>query len=117
MIYQGEIYWLDFAAARGSEPAYRHPCVVVQNDVFNRSAIGTTVACPLTSNLKRANSPGNVLLRSREGGLPKRSVVNVSQPLTVDKSRLDARIGKLSKKRVLEILSGMLLVLEPRDVK
>jgi mRNA interferase MazF len=117
VIQQGDIYWVDFGEPRGSETGYFHPHVVVQNNVFNRSQIQTVLVCPLTSNLKRAAAPGNVLLSRREGGLPKRSVVNVSQVTIVDKSRLGERIGTLSPRRVLEILSGILLVIEPRDIE
>ena len=115
-IRQGDVYWVELGEPRGSGPGYLHPHVVVQNNVFNQSRIDTVVVCPLTSNLKRAESPGNVLLARREAGLPKRSVVNVSQISTVDKTRLQNRIGTLSTSRMLEILSGMMLVLEPRDV-
>ena len=65
-IRQGQVYWLDFGPAAGSAPAERRPFVVVQNDVFNRSAIATSVVCVITSNLRRANAPGNVLLKKRE---------------------------------------------------
>jgi mRNA interferase MazF len=95
-IRQGQVYWLDFGVATGSAPAERHPCVVVQNDVFNRSAIATSVVCLITSNLGRASAPGNVLLKKGEANLPKASVVNVSQILTVDKAELTECIGKLS---------------------
>lgn len=95
-IRQGQVYWLDFGPASGSAPAERHPCVVVQNDVFNRSAIRTSVVCLITSNLSRANAPGNVLLKKGEANLPKPSVVNVSQILTVDKAELVECGGKLS---------------------
>lgn len=100
----------------GSEPGYRHPHVVVQNNVFNQSRIRTVVVRPLTSNLKRADAPGNVLLNEGKGNLPKRSVVNVSQVFTVDKAQLSEYIGSLSPGRVREILDGILLVLEPREV-
>jgi len=116
VIRQGEIYWVDFGEPVGSEPAYRHPCVVVQNNLFNQSRIRTVVVCALTSNLRRAQAPGNILLEKGEGGLPKRSVVNVSQIFTVDKRQLGARIGALSPKRVEQILAGIQLVLQPRDV-
>jgi mRNA interferase MazF len=95
-IRQGEVYWLDFGPATGSAPADRHPCVVVQNDTFNRSAIQTSVVCLITSNLTRADAPGNVLLKKGEASLPKASVVNVSQIITVDKTELEEYIGKLS---------------------
>lgn len=115
VINQGDIYWIDFEEPSGSEPGYRHPHVVVQNNLFNRSEIKTVVVCALTSNLKRANAPGNVLLEKKETNLPKDSVVNVSQIFTVDKSQLDEYIGTLSAKRVREILSGIRLVLDPRE--
>ena len=87
-VRQGEVYWLDLGAAPGSGPAHRHPHVVVQNDLFNRSRISTTVVCSVTSKLGRAGAPGNVRLEVGEGGLPKASVVNVSQLYTVDKAEL-----------------------------
>jgi len=99
----------------GSEPGHRHPHVVVQNNVFNRSQIKTVVVCALTSNLKRANAPGNVLLEKEEGNLPKQSVVNASQIFTIDKSQLDEYIGTLSSKRMGEVLNGIKLVVEPRE--
>jgi mRNA interferase MazF len=89
------MYWVDFGPAIGSAPADRHPCVVVQNDVFNRSAIGTSVVCLITSNLSRAKAPGNVLLKKGEANLPKPGVVNVSQILTVDKAELVECTGQV----------------------
>lgn len=114
VIRQGEVFWVDLGEPRGSAPAYRHPHVVVQNNLFNQSGINTSVVCAITSNLARASAPGNVLLRKGEAGLPLPSVVNVSQVFTVDKSELTERIGALSGKRVLEIIEGMKLVIEPR---
>ena len=111
VIKQGDVYWVELGEARGSEPAGRRPVVVVQNDAFNRSLIGTVVVCAVTSNLARAASPGNVALGRGEGGLPKRSVVNVTQIATVDKGSLGERIGGLSKKRVREVLEGIGVVL------
>jgi mRNA interferase MazF len=115
VINQGDIYWIDFEEPSRSEPGYRHPHVVVQNNLFNRSEIKTVVVCALTSNLKRASAPGNVLLDKKETNLPKDSVVNVSQIFTVDKSQLDEYVGTLSTKRVREILNGIKLVLDPRE--
>ena len=117
MINQGDIFWIDLDEPSGSEPGYRHPHVVVQNNVFNRSRISTVVICALTSNLKRAAAPGNVLLEPEEANLPKQSVVNVSQIFTVDKSQLYEKIGTLSKRRVREILDGIGLLLEPRELE
>lgn len=117
MIKQGEIYWVDLGEPSGSGPGYRHPYVIVQNNLFNRSRIGTAVVCSITSNLQRAKAPGNVLLDSGEGGLRKRSVVNVSQIFTVDKDDIKKRIGALSQERIYEILSGIAFLLAPRDIQ
>ena len=114
MIRQGDIFWIDLGDPLGSEPGYRHPYVVIQSDSFNQSRIRTVVVCAVTSNLRRATAPGNVLLEEGEGHLPKRSVVNVSQLYTVDRARLADRVGALSRKRVVEIVDGVKLVLEPR---
>lgn len=115
-IRQGDIFWVDLGEPRESEPGYRHPHVVVQNNVFNRSRINTVVVCALTSNLKRAEAPGNVLLKNGEGGLPKDSVVNISQIVTVNKSDLVEKIGALSRQRIDQIIDGIRLLTEPRDV-
>ncbi|OGF55100.1 MAG: PemK family transcriptional regulator [Candidatus Fraserbacteria bacterium RBG_16_55_9] len=117
VVNQGDIYWVDLEEPRGSEPGYRHPHVVVQNNLFNRSQIQTVLVCPLTSNLKRAHAPGNVLLSKREANLPKQSVVNVSQVFTVDKSQLGEYLGTLSSRRVLQILEGIKLAIEPREAE
>jgi mRNA interferase MazF len=117
VINQGDIYWVDLGEPSGSEPGYKHPHVVIQNNLFNRSQIRTVIVLALTSNLKRADAPGNVLLGKGEANLPKQSVVNVSQVFTVDKSQLDEYIGTLSPKRVREILNGIKLVIEPRETE
>ena len=111
-IRQGQVYWLDFGPATGSSSADRHPCVVVQNDIFNRSAIATSVVCLITSNLRRANAPGNVLLEQGEANLPRASVVNVSQILTVDKAELVECTGKLSASAVRTVRDGLHLLFE-----
>jgi mRNA interferase MazF len=90
--------------------------VVVQNDLFNRSRIGTVIVCALTSNLRRAAAPGNVSLRRGEANLPKPSVVNVSQLFTVDKAALVKRIGTVSTVRLRQILDGIRLLAEPREI-
>lgn len=115
VINQGDVYWVDLGDPAGSAPGYRHPHVVIQNNVFNRSRINTVVVCSLTSNLKRADAPGNLLLDAKEAGLSKRSVVVVSQIFTVDKAQLEAYIGALSSSRVRQILDGIKLLTEPRD--
>jgi len=114
-IEQGEIYWIDLAEPSGSEPGYRHPHIVIQNNLFNASKINTVVVCVLTSNLKRAQAPGNVLLNKGEANLPKDSVVNISQIYTVNKGDLAEKIGKVSEKRFNEILEGIQLLTEPID--
>jgi mRNA interferase MazF len=115
-IRQGEVYWLDLGEPTGSGPGYRHPYLVVQSDLFNVSRIRTVVVCELTTNLQRAEAPGNVLLRKGEGGLERASVVNASQLYTVDKTDLVEKIGVLSQDRVAEIFAGLKLLLEPRQV-
>ncbi|MDQ5769167.1 type II toxin-antitoxin system PemK/MazF family toxin [Thiothrix subterranea] len=114
VIKQGEIYWVDLGEPAGSEPGYRHPHLVLQNDVFNASLISTVVVCSLTSNLKRAQSPGNVLLKKGEANLPKASVVNVSQIYTVNKDELTEKIGNVSAERMQEIIAGVQLLIERR---
>lgn len=111
-IRQGQVFWLDFGPAAGSAPADRHPCVVVQNDIFNRSAIATSVVCLITSNLSRAGAPGNVLLKAGEAGLSKASVVNVSQILTVDKAELVECTGKLSAAAAGAVRDGLHLLFD-----
>jgi len=113
VIAQGDVYWVELGRPRGSEPGYRHPMIVIQNDAYNRSAIATVIVCALTSNLKRAASPGNVRLAKGEANLPKPSVANVTQVATVDKSQLVQRIGKLSKSKTRLILEGVAGVLVP----
>jgi mRNA interferase MazF len=116
IIKQGEIYWVDLAEPKGSEPGYRHPHIVIQNNLFNASRINTIVACSLTTNLSRAKAPGNVLLNKGEANLPKQSVVNISQIFTVNKIDLIEKIGRVSEKRIMEILDGIKLLTEPREV-
>ena len=117
VIRQGDVFWIELLEPAGSEPGYRHPHVVVQNNLFNQSRIRTAVVCPITSNLRRAQAPGNVLLEEGEANLPKQSVVNVSQVFTVDKAQLSEHIGTLTPKRVRGILDGIQLVLEPREAE
>ena len=116
VIRQGEVFWADLGRPSGSGPGYRHPYVVIQNDLFNRSRINTVILCAVTSNLRLAEAPGNVLLSKGEANLPKRSVVNVSQVFTLDKSDLGEKIGALSRHRIFQILDGILLFTEPLDV-
>ena len=111
MIGQGDVWWADLAAPGGTEPGFRRPVVVVQGDSFNRSALRTVVAVPLTSNLRWAAAPGNVRLTARATGLSRDSVANVSQVVTVDKAALTERVGNLSAAKVGLVLSGIEVVL------
>ncbi len=106
-ISQGDVFWVAPDETRGSVPGQKHPHVVVQEDVFNRSRISTVIVCALTSNLNRAAEPGNVLLDPGEGDLEKQSVIVVSQVSCLYKARLGARIGSLSRQRVEQVLAGM----------
>ena len=111
-IRQGDVYWLDFGASRGSAPAERHPCAVVQSDVFNLSRIATTVVCLITSNLDRAAAPGNVALKQGDARLPRPCVVNVSQVVTVDKIELEERVGRLPAAALESVLTGLRLLFD-----
>ena len=115
-IEQGDIYWVDLGSPKGSEPGYRRPCVVVQNDIFNQSRIATVVVCTVTSNLKRAASPGNVLLEEGEANLSKSSVVNISQILTINKTDLEQKIGTLPTEKLNLVIAGIRLLVEPRTL-
>jgi mRNA interferase MazF len=116
VINQGDVFWIELKKPKGSEPGYRHPHLVIQNNLFNRSRINTVVVCALTSNLTRGNAPGNVTLNKGEANLPKKSVVNISQIFTVNKSDLSEKIGTLSNNRVIQVLQGIRLLTEPREV-
>jgi len=111
VISQGEIWWADLPEPAGSGPGFRRPVVVVQGDSFNRSKIATVLCVPLTSNLKWADAPGNLLLETRLTGLPKDSVANVSQVVALDKSLLTERAGKLSRAKTDLVLAGIDVVL------
>lgn len=111
VISPGEIWWADLAAPTGSGPGFRRPVVVVQCDALNRSGVATTVCIPLTSNLKWEVAPGNVRLSARLTGLPRDSVANVSQIVTVDRD-LPNRAGRKAPGAKLELLlAGIDIVL------
>lgn len=111
MISQGDVWWADLGEPVGSEPGFRRPVIVVQGDSFNRSALRTVVAVPLTSNLRWATAPGNVRLTTRATGLGRDSVANVSQVVTVDKSILSERVGRLPSAKLELVLAGIDTVL------
>lgn len=111
VITQGEIWWADLGEPTGSGPGFRRPVVIVQGEPFNRSRIATVICVPLTSNLKWADAPGNVSLTARMTGLPKDSVANVSQIVTLDRDVLTERVGKLSARKLNLVLAGIDIVL------
>ena len=112
MIRRGEVWWAAFGTPTGSEPAYRRPAVVLQSNDFNQSGLRTVVIVAISSNLTLAQAPGNVLCRKGAAGLPKPSVINVSQIATVDKGALLERIGALPHRVQLAVEQGVRLVLE-----
>jgi mRNA interferase MazF len=111
VIQRGAVWWATLPAPVASEPGYRRPVLVIQSDEFNRSLIRTVVVVVVTSNLRLAEAPGNVLLPRKESGLPKKSVANVSQLMTLDRTFLSERIGRVSARRLQEVESGIRLVL------
>ncbi len=112
MIRRGEICWARLPTPRGFEPGYRRPVIVLQSDAFNRSKIRTVVAAVITSIVELAHAPGNVSLTRRQSGLPRNSVVNVSQIVTIAKSYLAECVGRLAAKHVTAVDDGVRLVLD-----
>jgi mRNA interferase MazF len=110
-IRRGDILWADLGEPRGSKPGYRRPVLVVQADAINRSRISTIICIPLTSNLKRAQMPGNVLLKANETGLDRDSVANVTLITTIDRDSLDEWRGAISERRLGQVFDGLDLVL------
>ena len=110
---QGDVVWITLPRAEGSTPSGRRPVVVLQHDRFNRSQLATVVVAAITSKLKYGALPGNVRLRKGEAGLPRASVVNVTQIATVDRSTIGPRLGALTNHRVAQIWEGVRLVCEP----
>ena len=111
MIRRGDIWWASLPSPKGSEPGYSRPVLVVQSNEFNRSKIRTIIAVALTSNLNLADAPGNVLLSRKATGLPRRSVANVSQVITIDKSFLTEKIRSLPGRDCARVDAGLRLVM------
>ena len=109
---RGEIWWAEMGTPSGSEPGYRRPVLIIQQDDFNKSRISTVIAVALTSNVYLAEAPGNVLLKTRWTKLPKDSVANVSQIITLNKSDLTEKISSLPALKMTEINEGLRLVLD-----
>jgi mRNA interferase MazF len=116
VIHQGDIYYIDLVEPSGSGPGYRQPHVVIQNNIFNQSRLNTVMVCALSSNLRRAEIPGNLQIDVGEAGLPRQSVVLVTQVFTVHKSQLVEYIGTVSAHRIRQILDGLRLVTIPREI-
>ena len=111
MISQGDVWWAELPEPKGSGPGFRRPVVVVQCDPLNRSRIATVVCVPLTTNVKWAAAPGNVLLPAESTGLPRDSVATVSQIIALDRAELTRRTGKLSSARLETVLIGIGIVI------
>lgn len=105
------MWWADLGSPKGSGPGLKRPVLVLQSDAFNRSAISTVVVAALTSNLDLAAAPGNLLVRPRSSGLPRPSVVNVSQIATIDRRLLTERVGRLAAPLMEQVEAGVRLVL------
>ncbi len=108
---RGEIWWVDLGLPFGSEPAFKRPVVIIQDDAFNNSKISTTIVLSITTNIDLAEAPGNVFLSKKETKLPKDSIANVSQITTIDRNRLLEKVSKLSIEKISDIDSGICLVL------
>lgn len=111
VINQGDVWWADLGDPIGSEPGYHHPVLVVQGDKLNRGGVATVVCVVLTSNLRLAEAPGNVLLGARKTALEKDSVANVSQLVTIDRQELTDYVGKVPPRELERVLSGIDIVL------
>ena len=111
-IERGEIWWADLPEPRRSEPGYRRPVLVIQGDSFNRSSIHTVLVAVVTGNMELADAPGNVLVPARASGLPRDSVVNISQVLTLDRSFLTERVGTLPPRFQIAVDRGLRLILQ-----
>lgn len=108
---RGEVWWASLPTPTGSDPGFRRPVLVVQSNPFNESRIATVIVASITSNLGLADAPGNVRLSKSEAGLPKASVINVSQILTLDSALLTSRVGSLPSTVMRRVDEGLRLVL------
>lgn len=104
---RGEVWWAELPKPVASEPGYRRPVLVVSSDDFNRSRIPTVLATVLTTNLRLAEAPGSVFVAAEETGLPRDSVVNISQVVTIDKSFLAERVGRVGARALLAVEDGL----------
>ncbi len=110
VVERGQIWWADLGEPDGSEPGFRRPLLIVQSDAFNRSRLRTALAVVLTSNLRLLDAPGNVLLSAKASGLPKDSVANVSQVITIDRDFLTEHSGSIRGALLRDVDAGLRLV-------
>jgi mRNA interferase MazF len=113
VIHQGDVVWVSLPGSAGSASQGRRPALVLQHDRFNETRLATAIVVAITSKLKYAALPGNVRLRKGEAGLPRASVVNVTQVATIDRDLVGARLGSLTAARLSEVWRGVCLVCEP----
>lgn len=112
VVQRGEVWWADLAEPSGSEPGFRRPVLIVQADSFNRSRLRTVIALALTTNMRLLDAPGNVLIPGADVGLPRDSVVNVTQAVTLDRDYLVERAGQAPGRLLARIAAGLRLVLD-----
>ena len=112
VVHRGEIWWADLAEPRGSEPGFRHPVLILQAEPFNRSRLRTVVGIVVSSNTRLLDAPGNVLLPAKDTGLPRDSVANVTQFVTIDRDYLEDRAGRVPAKTLARVETGIRLVLD-----
>jgi mRNA interferase MazF len=112
VIKRGEIWWAELPEPVGAGPGYKRPLVIIQSNDFNKSKINTIIAAAITSNIRLAAAPGNVLISSKKANLPKESVINVSQIITIDRSFLTEKVHTLSDKIMTQVDEGVRLVLK-----
>ena len=111
-IARGEVWWADLPEPTGSAPGHRRPVLIVQSDTFNRSRIAIATVVALTANIRLLDAPGNVLLPAKASGLPRDSVVNVSQILTIHRDVLTERVRALSPALLKQVNDGLLFALD-----
>jgi mRNA interferase MazF len=113
---RGELWWADFGIPFGSEPGYKRPVLIIQNDFFNRSMINTTIVIPLTTNLIFADAPGNILITKNQSKLKKDSVITISQIEVIDRRRLIEKITKIDRAIIEKVENNIMFVLGIRRI-
>ena len=108
---RGEVWWADLGLPLGSEPGFKRPVLIIQDNSFNRSRIQTVIVASITSNSALGEAPGNVYLNKEESGLPKNGVINISQISTIDKRRLLEKVGVLTRLTISEVNIGLEMIL------